>query len=142
MRILVSVPKGRLLEGDFEVVAQIGTAIDIRTTAATATPAEDLVERCRRKASEKPPAPAAPMPACGIDTGVTVLVVGRTLLRVGEDLVGFLDFLEVLLGLGIVRIAVRMVLHRQLAVGLLDFFIGCVAIDAENVVKVAFSHRF
>jgi hypothetical protein len=43
-----------------------------------------------------------------------------------------------LFGFGIVRIAVRVVLHGQLAVGLLDLFIGGVAIDAEDFVKVAF----
>jgi hypothetical protein len=46
----------------------------------------------------------------------------------------------VLFGLGIVRIAVRVVLHGQLAVGLLYFIVGSVTVDAENVIKVAFSH--
>jgi hypothetical protein len=68
---------------------------------------------------------------------VAVLVVGGALLRVGQDLVGFLGFLELLLGLGIVRIAVRMVLHGQLAVGLLDLVVRGVAVDAEDFVVVA-----
>ena len=71
---------------------------------------------------------------------MTVLVVGRSFLPVGKYLVGFLGFLEVLFGFGVVRIAVRMVLHGQLAVGLLYFFVGSVTVDAENVVKIAFCH--
>ena len=63
---------------------------------------------------------------------MAVLVVGRTLLRVGQDFVGFLGFLEVLLGLRVVRVAVRMVLHGQLAVGLLDLGLAGVAVDAAQ----------
>ena len=76
-----------------------------------------------------------------IDASVAVLIVGSPLLAVREDFVGFLGFLEVFFRLGIVRIAVRVMLHGQLAVGLLDFFFRGVAIDAENVVKVAFCHE-
>jgi hypothetical protein len=68
---------------------------------------------------------------------MAVLVVGRPLLRVGEDLVGFLGFLELLLRFRVVRIAVGMVLHGQLAVGLLDLVVRGVAIDAEDFVVVA-----
>jgi hypothetical protein len=44
--------KGRLLEGDFEVVAQVCTAIDVRTTAATASTAENLVENTAKSVGE------------------------------------------------------------------------------------------
>ena len=54
-----------------------------------------------------------------IDARMTELVVGRALLGVGEDLVGFLRFLEFVLG-ALLRIAIRMVLHRELPIGLLD----------------------
>jgi hypothetical protein len=92
------------------------------------------------KASAKPPMPGAAGAHAGlrVDAGVAVLVVGGALLRVGEDLVGFLGLLELLFGLGIVRIAVRMVLHGQLAVGLLDLVVRGVAVDAEDFVVVAF----
>jgi hypothetical protein len=68
---------------------------------------------------------------------VAVLVVGGALLAIRQDLVGFLGFLELLLGRLVVRIAVRVV-HGQLAVGLLDLVVGSVAVDAENLVKIAF----
>ena len=71
---------------------------------------------------------------------MAILVVGRPFLRIRQDLVGFLGFLEMLFGLGIVRIAVRMEFHGQLAVGLLDLVVGGIAIDTEDFVKVAFGH--
>ena len=46
-------------------------------------------------------------------------VIGGTLLRVRENLVGFLGFLEVRLRIGIIRIAIRVMLHGETPVGLL-----------------------
>src|SRR5206468_7457458 len=68
------------------------------------------------------------------------LIVRAALFGVGEDLVGLLRFLELVLGALVVRIAVRMVLHRQLPIRLLDVLLGSVAIDAEHRVVIAFSH--
>src|SRR3546814_18186382 len=51
-------------------------------------------------------------------------------------LVGFVDFLEARLGGRVARIAIRMILHGELAVGSLQ---GCgigVALDAQSVVVV------
>jgi hypothetical protein len=77
------------------------------------------------KASPKPPAPpAAPPPHVRIDAGVTVAVIRLALFRIGQHLVGFFDFLELLFRVLAVRIAVRMVLHRQFAIGLLDLVFG------------------
>jgi hypothetical protein len=95
------------------------------------------------KASAKPPWPApAPPPIDCIDAGVAVRVVGRALLAVGEHLVGFLHLLEFRLGVLVVRIAVRVVLHRELPVRLLDLVVGGVPVHAENFVVVPLSHRF
>src|SRR2546429_9754097 len=47
-------------------------------------------------------------------------VVLLALLRIGEQVVGALNFLEPLLGGGVTRIPVRVVLARELSVGLLD----------------------
>ena len=48
------------------------------------------------------------------------LVVGGALLRIRENFIGLLGLLELLFGLVIVGIAVRMQLHRQAAISLLD----------------------
>ena len=60
----------------------------------------------------------------GIHTGKAVLIVQLTLLRVRKHLVGFIDFLELFLGILIAGVVVRVVLHGQLAVSLFDLRIG------------------
>jgi hypothetical protein len=54
------------------------------------------------------------------DAGVTVLVVALPFCVIAENGVGLRGFLEAVLGLLIARIAVRVILHRQLAVGAFD----------------------
>src|SRR5204862_11523 len=49
--------------------------------------------------------------ATRLDTGGTVLIVGRALVRVGEHLAGFLRLLEGLLRVPIVGVAVGVILH-------------------------------
>ena len=128
---------------DLEVVAQVGAAIDVRASAATAARAakqvaEDVAEGVGKAALE-----ALRAGACAhrrVDAGVAVAVVGGLLLRVGEHLVGLLGLLEFLFRVLAVRIAVRVVLHGQLAVGLLDLVVASVAIDAEDFVVIPFGH--
>ena len=89
--------------------------------------------RRRRRRSRRSPRVRPPRAAARrrIDAGVAELVVGGALPGVGEHLVGFLGLLELLLGALVVRVAVGMVLHRELPVGLLDVLLGSVAIDAR-----------
>ena len=58
------------------------------------------------------------------------LVVLRTLLGVGEDLVGLADLLELLF----VSACVRVKLHGKLAERLLDFVVGCLFVDTQDFV--------
>jgi hypothetical protein len=69
-----------------------------------------------------------------------VPIVGLALVGVRQDLVRLLDLLELLLGLRVTGIAVRMVLHRKLAISLLELFLRRVLRDAENLVKITFRH--
>ena len=78
--------------------------------------------------------PCAPRPA--VEPGLAVAVVRRALLRIAQHLVRLGDLLEVLLGVGR-RVAVGMVLHRELAIGLLDVGVGGVAGHAEQFVELA-----
>src|SRR5205807_2237218 len=73
--------------------------------------------------------------------GVTVLIVGRALVRVGEHLAGFLRLLEGLLRLPIVGVAVGVILHREPAVGLLDLGLGRRPRYVEYLVVIALRHR-
>ena len=68
------------------------------------------------------------------------LVVGGALLRVLQDLVGLVDLLEPLLGRLVARVAVRVVLHGELAEGPLELgFLGALG-HAEDLVVVALRH--
>ena len=126
----------RVFERDLEVVAQIGAA---KHRGARAPAAEDVAEDVAegiREAAE----PGAR--ACGrrIDARVPVVIVRGALVRVGEDFVGFFGFLEVLFRFRIVRIAVRMMLHRELAIRLLDVVFRGVFVDPEHLVIISFCH--
>ena len=65
-------------------------------------------------------------------------VIGGALLRVLESVVGLVDFLELVFGAGIARIAVRVELHGELAVGRFQRRLVGVLRHAEHLVEVAF----
>src|SRR6185312_5686964 len=134
----------RVLERELEVVAQVGAAIHAVATAPAALLAEDLAEDVAERVGEAAEAFGAARARAesrgGIDARVAELVVGRALARVGQDLVGLLALLEFLLGVLVPGVAVRVVLHREAPIGLLDLVLGGVAIDAEHRVKVALGH--
>ena len=71
---------------------------------------------------------------------MAIPVVPLPLLLVGQHVVRLGRLLELLLGLGIIRIPVRMILHGFLAVRLFDLLLGGILIDSENVV-VIFRHE-
>ena len=60
--------------------------------------------------------------------------------RIGQDFVGLLGFLEFGFRILVVWIAVRVVLHRQAAIGLLQFVGRGVARNAQHLVIVALAH--
>ncbi len=129
----------RLFQRDLEVVAQIRAAVDVATPAARL--AEDVAKNVAERVREIARTTARPGAAhIRVDAGMAELIVGGALLAVGEHLVGLLGLLEALLGLGVVRIAVRMKLHGQLAIGLLDVVVRCVAVDPQHIVKIALCH--
>ena len=71
---------------------------------------------------------------------MTILVIGRALVGIGENFVGLLGLLEFLFRVLAVRVAVRMKFHGELAVGLLDLFIRGISCQAEDFVEIAFAH--
>ena len=64
------------------------------------------------------------------------LVVLFALLLVGEHVVCFRDFLELLLCCGVAGVQVRVVLAGELAVCLLDVAFACVFADTQCLIKV------
>jgi ABC-type branched-subunit amino acid transport system ATPase component len=75
-----------------------------------------------------------------LEGGVAEAVVGGALLLVLEDVVGFADFLELRFRLGVAGVAVRVVLHGELAVRLLEVVGAGVAGGAQCAVVVGLGH--
>ncbi len=129
-----------LFQGDVHVVAQIGTPV----VAAPALPAaahelaEQIVKHVREGGAEV--AVKAGTAAAILKCRMAKPVVGLALFIVREDVVSFRDFLELGLRSRIALIAVRMILHGQLAVGLFQIALAGLPVNAEDVVKILLSH--
>src|SRR5438270_908057 len=68
-------------------------------------------------------------------------VVSGALLLVLQDVIGFVDFLEMMLAILVAGIAIGVPLHRELAVRRLHLRVGRGARYAENFVVVALGHQ-
>src|SRR5690606_24984310 len=132
----------RLLERELELVAQIRTAVHLR--AAAGTGAEDVAEDIAEDVAERIcTAETVRAEAAGrADAGMSESVVRRALAVVRQDLVGLLGLLELRFGLRIVRIAIRVIFHRQAAVRLLYVVGTRTALHAEHFVVIALGHSF
>jgi hypothetical protein len=84
-----------LLQRNFQVVAQVGATVHLWTRGCAHATAKDVAEdiaeasanrQHRRRSRHRRP--------CWVDAGVTVAVIRIALLRIGQHLVGFFDFLE------------------------------------------------
>src|SRR4029077_17471031 len=126
-----------------QLVAQTGAAEHLRAATA-ACPAEDVAEHIPEDVAEgvaaKSAAARAAAARVGLDAGVTVLIVGRPLVRVGQHLAGFLRLLEGLLRLPVVGIAIRVILHREAPVGLLDLGLSRCFRYVQYLVEIALRH--
>src|SRR5438128_6075000 len=121
----------RLLERDLELVLEVlgarGAGAGARARAAREEVLEDVLEQ---RAEARVP------PACG-GTHRAEPVEVRALLGVGQDGVRLADLLEALLAVLVARVAIGVVLHRELPVGLLQLGVRRAAWNAEDLVIVA-----
>jgi hypothetical protein len=133
--------ENRFVKFKMQVFAKVGSALGAAATtsalaehiAETEDVAEDVSEVLEDGGIESGWTPGASAHA-----GVPEAVIQRSLLPIREDCVRFRDLLELVFRLRIVRIAVRMIRHRKLAVSALDFNLGGRAGDTEDFVKIAF----
>ena len=125
MRHLRGLALEGLLEPDLHIVAQIGAALAAgrAAAAAPAAHAEHILENIGEGGAEIG-AEAGPAAAALLEGGMAETVIGGALVAVLEHLIGLVDFLELVLALGVARIAVRVMLHRELAEGGLEFDLG------------------
>ena len=131
-----------IFQGDIQCVAQIGAALGagMAATTATATATKNVAKYIAENIAEvtATAAEAATTAHAGIHTGVTVAVIGATLFVVHQDVVGFGGFLEFLISPGIIRVAIRVVLHRHPTVSLLDLLGVGTLVDTKHFVIIAF----
>ena len=107
----------RLLQRDLHVEAKIGAALaPAAARAARARHAEDAFENVGEGGAEVAAEAVRAAHAALLERGVAEAIVGCALLLVLQDVVGFVDFLEALLAILVAWIAVRVMLHGELAV--------------------------
>ncbi len=85
-------------------------------------------------------AEAAATGALAVHAGVAETVVGGALLRIRQDAVGFVDFLEAGFGAVVAVIAVGMVLHRLLAESGLQRHVIDGPLDFQHFVIATLAH--
>src|SRR5450759_2078260 len=113
-----------LFQADFHVVTQIRAALAALPAAAAPAAAHakqifENVGECMGKIGTK--AVRSPAHAALLEGGVTEPVIGGALVAVLEDVIGLVEFFEFVLAFGVARIAIRMMLHGELAVGGFEF---------------------
>src|SRR5690625_611800 len=127
------------VQGDIHVVAEVRPG----RRAAAARTAHDVPEHLVEdigKAGEVEAAGSATATACAINARMPETVIGRAHLRVLQDTVGLVDFLESLFGFRIARIPIRVIFHGQLAVSLLEFLFAGAPLDPQRLVVISFGH--
>jgi hypothetical protein len=128
----------RVFQGKLQVILQVGTAMRLRTAAATAA-TEDITEHIAEDVFETGATATRTAPHGGIDTGMTVLIVGGTFVGIIEYFVSLLGFLE--LGFRVLRIigiTVRVIFHRQSTIGLLQVCFADITRDTQYFVIISF----
>ena len=130
----------RLLELQRDVLPQVRTTLGpsapTRTSAKKITETEEVSENLAEVVKDR-----------GIDarrcsnsayTRMTETVISRSFVRIRQNGVRFAALFELLFRVGIVGIAIRMKLQRQLAIGTLDFLLTGPAGNSEDLVVIAF----
>ena len=131
-----------LFQADLQIVAQILAAIAAPRAPPAHQIAEEILEHIRKTAGEIEPAGARAGAAhAGFKGGMAETVIGRALLIVLQDVIGFVDFLEFEFGGGVARIAVGMEFHRQLAIGGFQRLDRGALLAFQGLVITALVHR-
>ena len=143
--------KGRFLKGDLGIHPQVSPLPGAIVGPAAGAPSgtskehiEDVVHAFSAAETAKALEPAAEGvagtragPSAVLESGMAVLVIGRSLLGIAEDTVGFIGLFEFIRCFRIVFVQVRVILPGQFVVGLFQF-IGCgVFGNAQHLIVVS-----
>ena len=130
--------KNRLFEFQRNVFAQIGATLRPAAAASASTEKISKAQEVTEDFAEVLDYVGVKTAGAAVYTGVTESVVGGAFVGIGQDTVGLAALFELLLRVGIVRVAIGMELQRQFAVGTLDLLVAGFAGNPEHFVVVAF----
>ncbi|MNE36702.1 hypothetical protein D3C80_1305230 [compost metagenome] len=131
----------RFFQVQLQGVAQVAAALGAATRAAAAA-TEEVAEHIAEDVGEVGTAETGTATThARVYAGMAVLVVSCTLARVGENLVGLVGLLEFIFRGLVVRVTVRVVLHREATVGFFQVSLGRAALDTQNLVIVTLCHK-
>src|SRR5262245_48382365 len=116
-RKLRSVARGSLLEGDLEIISKVASSP--RATASAAATAEKVAEEIAEHVFDSAEVTSPPAGGSRTKARMAKTIIAGTGLSVREDVVGFGCLFELLFSRVVSAIPVRMVLHREPAVGAL-----------------------
>ncbi|OSM01948.1 putative glutamate dehydrogenase [Magnetofaba australis IT-1] len=129
-----------LFQGDRHVVAVVVALTHAAAPAAPArtSAAEDIAEELLEDVAEARRTRSAGVSAARalIQSGVAILIIDRALFAILEDFISGVDLFELRLGLFVIRVAVRVQLHRQLAIGAFDLRVAGVARNTQNFIQI------
>lgn len=137
-------PEDRFLEGEGEVFTQVVAALRARATSTAAAESIGKPKKITKNIGEVLEVrgvKATEATLSAANSGMAELVVARALIAVAQDGVSFATLLELLLRIRIIGIAVRVILHRELAIRTLDLDLGGCARDTEDLVIVSLGVR-
>ena len=133
----------RFFQRQIHVVAQVCAAGRALTTTTAAKDIAEYVTKDIAKVCAAAETTRTAAAHTALFKGcVTVLIVGRTLLRIGQDFVRFFDLFKLGFGLFITLVAVRVEFHGQALVRLFDFTLFRCFGNAQNLVIVLLCHWF
>ena len=138
----VSVPKIASSKLDREIEAQIVAATLPRTSLLRSAHVEHLAEQVAEDVAQVDTAAEATEAAraATAHTRVAKSIVGSALVRIAQHLVRLARLFELLFCGVIARIAVRMILQRQLAISALQLLVAGFTRNAQNLVVICFAH--
>ena len=148
---LLLAAEGRLGKGDgdggADALAPLGCVgvAPLRSAEAAAEEAAENVAQIAEVEARRAVAPSGAAGTCaiaGIHARKAELVIPGLLIGIGQHLVGLVDLLELLLGLLVAGVHIRMVFPGQLFICFFDFVLRGTLLDAEHLVIVSFfSHK-
>ena len=134
----------RLFQRHVQIIAKIVSgAVGLAAPRPAREFGEHLVENVGKAAAAKATAKAAKTTRAStgiLEGGMAHPVIGGAFLGVFQDFIGFGGLAKPLGGRLVIRIAVRMILHRKLAIGRFQVLLVGVPRDAKDFVVITLAH--